>query len=223
MNRLNGNSGKTSYDEMMVDGLNYSYVNRITSYVQKLGHNYVERRRRALSLSRCLELGCGNGEFLEVFKGANYVGIDKSKEAIDVAKERNPEKRFIVGDIRALPFKDGEFDCLIANYIFEHVKELDLVFQSIKRVVDARGRLLVSLPTEGGMAWAVGRHLTSKRYMEKKFNIDYLELIRREHVNSCDQVIRALQKHFTICHRSYMPFYIPSIHLNAIVGLECKK
>lgn len=59
--------------------------------------------------------------------------------------------------------------------------------------------------------------------MEKKFKIDYMELIRKEHVNTCNDVIDVLKRHFAITHCRYLPFYIPTVHANAVVGFECKK
>jgi ubiquinone/menaquinone biosynthesis C-methylase UbiE len=220
---MNENTIKNSlqYQAMMVDGLNYSYTNWITAYVQRLGHKYIEKRRR--KLFRCLEVGCGTAEYLEQFGKGNYTGIDASKEAIQKAQLKYPGREFVCGDMRKLPFDDETFDCVVSNYVFEHVQDLDVVFDEIIRVLKPKGRLLVSLPTEGGWAWDVGRRMTSKRYMEKKFKIDYMALIKQEHVQTCHGVIMALKRKFTIVQKKYLPFLIPTVHLNAVVGVDCRK
>ncbi len=58
--------------------------------------------------SKVLDAGCGYGRWSPLFK--NYVGIDFSPDFIEMARKKYPEKVFMVGDLKDLPFKDGEFD-----------------------------------------------------------------------------------------------------------------
>jgi len=60
---------------------------------------------------KVLDAGCGYGRSSEWF--TNYVGIDFSPDFIEKAKELYPDKEFIIGDLKKLPFKDNEFDIAI--------------------------------------------------------------------------------------------------------------
>jgi ubiquinone/menaquinone biosynthesis C-methylase UbiE len=40
----------------------------------------------------------------------NYIGVDFSPDFIDWSKKDNPNKEFLVADLKTLPFKDNEFD-----------------------------------------------------------------------------------------------------------------
>lgn len=60
-----------------------------------------------------LELGCGAGNYVLHLanRGWNAVGIDFSPSAIEWARERVARRaRFVLGDVRALPFVSSAFD-----------------------------------------------------------------------------------------------------------------
>lgn len=57
---------------------------------------------------KVLDAGCGYGRSSIFFD--NYLGIDFSPDFIELAKKEHPDKEFIVGNLKELPFKDKEFD-----------------------------------------------------------------------------------------------------------------
>ena len=57
---------------------------------------------------RVLDAGCAYGRSSVFFN--NYVGIDFSPDFIERAKKKFPDKTFMVGNLKELPFKDKEFD-----------------------------------------------------------------------------------------------------------------
>jgi SAM-dependent methyltransferase len=63
----------------------------------------------------------------------------------------------VIGDVQALQFPEGTFDCVLAAWMLYHVAGLDLGLREIARVLRDRGRLVVVLN---------GReHLTELRQM----------------------------------------------------------
>lgn len=58
--------------------------------------------------SSLLDIGCGYGRFAPMFE--NYTGVDISPDLIEIAKSTYPSKKFVIADLRSLPFKDKEFD-----------------------------------------------------------------------------------------------------------------
>lgn len=58
--------------------------------------------------AKVLDAGCGYGRWAKSFQ--NYTGTDFSPDFLDIAKKENPYKTFLQADLRALPFKDKEFD-----------------------------------------------------------------------------------------------------------------
>lgn len=61
---------------------------------------------------RVLDVACGSGLALELaaLRGATCAGIDASARLVSVARDRNPEADVRVGDMHALPWRDGSFD-----------------------------------------------------------------------------------------------------------------
>jgi ubiquinone/menaquinone biosynthesis C-methylase UbiE len=58
--------------------------------------------------AKVLDAGCGYGRWSRRF--SNYTGVDFSPDFIEWAKKEQPEKTFIQSNLKALPFKDKEFD-----------------------------------------------------------------------------------------------------------------
>jgi ubiquinone/menaquinone biosynthesis C-methylase UbiE len=83
-----------------------------------------------------LELGCGTGRLtMPVARtGARVIGVDRSRPMLSYATARarrlpvGRRPRLILGDIRALPFRDGSFSVVMAPYgmLQSLTKERDL-------------------------------------------------------------------------------------------------
>jgi SAM-dependent methyltransferase len=102
---------------------------------------------------RVLEVGCGMGQFgerLAVKLGLAVVAVDLSPRMVELARARGLEAR--VGDVRALPFADGKFDCAIANWMLYHVPDLDSALSELARVLRPGGRLVAATLREENMA-----------------------------------------------------------------------
>jgi SAM-dependent methyltransferase len=73
---------------------------------------------REFAPARMLEVGCGAGALsARVVEeiGSEVIAIDTSQRMVDLTRERGVDAR--VADICALPFADGEFDCVAAGWV----------------------------------------------------------------------------------------------------------
>lgn len=98
---------------------------------------------RAAAPARLLEVGCGWGELAEwlaVDTGAAVVAIDSSPRMVELAQERGVDAR--LADVQALPFADGEFDCVVAAWMLYHVPDLDGGIAELARVLRPGGTLV---------------------------------------------------------------------------------
>jgi SAM-dependent methyltransferase len=94
---------------------------------------------------RLLEVGCGWGEFAARVRdelGAEVVAVDLSPRMVELARGRELDAR--VADVQALPFGDGQFDCVAALWMLYHVPELDRGLGEIARVLRPVGRLVAA-------------------------------------------------------------------------------
>ena len=87
---------------------------------------------------RVLNIGCGFAQF----KAPNVVNVD----AFGICK---PD---VVWDLSKtpLPFRDNEFDLILANHILEHVPKWWDCFNDCARILKPGGRLEVFVPGSGG-------------------------------------------------------------------------
>jgi SAM-dependent methyltransferase len=99
--------------------------------------------------ARVLEVGSGRGELAEQMQrelGVEVVAIDQSERMVELARARGVDAR--LGDVQALPFEDGSFDCAVAAWMLYHVEDLDLGLREIARVLRPGGRLVAVTNTE---------------------------------------------------------------------------
>lgn len=95
-----------------------------------------------------LELGCGQGYFIEKFSNisANVTGVDLGKELIAIAKEKNPKARMVVGnadDPQLLPKET--FDVVTIILALQNMKNLGAVVKNLARFVTPEGRVCLVL------------------------------------------------------------------------------
>lgn len=127
------------------------------SFGDKLESRFTElfRRFRIKEDMLVLDIGCGRGEAVlyAAKQGAKAIGIDYSKEAINIANGMKKRKRkelsvmmeFYVMNAKQLKFQKSLFDVVILTDVVEHLynKEIDLVFSEIKRVLKQNGTIIL--------------------------------------------------------------------------------
>jgi ubiquinone/menaquinone biosynthesis C-methylase UbiE len=115
------------------------------------------RRIGLATAGRLLELGCGTGRISVPLAraGVKIVGIDRSEPMLARAAARGRRTRrgelveLVRGDIRALPFRSGEFETVVAPYgILQSLlsdRDLAATLQSVARVLVQGGRFGIDL------------------------------------------------------------------------------
>ncbi|MBD3311306.1 MAG: methyltransferase domain-containing protein [Candidatus Magasanikbacteria bacterium] len=96
---------------------------------------------------RVLDLGCGSGRLYQLFAdlSIDYVGVDQSEKQLENARKKYPSGKFIMAEMRSLPFEDSEFDVIYCIATFHHlpsrVSRLDAL-REMKRVLKPGGRII---------------------------------------------------------------------------------
>jgi ubiquinone/menaquinone biosynthesis C-methylase UbiE len=97
-----------------------------------------------------LDVGCFNSpvpyELTRDFPQAEIYALDYCEPLIKELAERYPEVKYMVGDVKQLPFKDGEFDYVVAGELLEHTENPEQTIKELMRVVKSGGTLAVSVP-----------------------------------------------------------------------------
>ena len=197
-----------------------SWLNQgLTGFFQVWGH----RKIRGWTKSKkglVLDVGCGNGLHITYTTPIyeKYLGLDLDYNRLKTFTGLWGGMPLLQGEAYMLPFMDHSLDNVISIYNLEHLNYLEQSLMEIKRVLKINGNLFVAVPAEGGFLYNLGRRFTSKRYMEKKYGIDYDALVHHEHCNEYKIIANELAKKFNIKRRFFIPFpFLPIYHANAIV------
>ncbi|MFT4311197.1 MAG: class I SAM-dependent methyltransferase [Candidatus Woesearchaeota archaeon] len=96
-----------------------------------------------------LDLGCGFGYFSKIIKdkGAQVVGLDSSKEMINIAKDKDKNIKYICGEAQRLTeYTNKKFDYVLAVMFFCCIKtkiDFKKVFNEIKKVLKEDGKIII--------------------------------------------------------------------------------
>lgn len=208
-------------NEDLVDWLYRGVAGRF----QIAGHHQLNQWAAPHAEETVLEVGCGHGHHLSFARHPyrRYIGLEIESKFLRTLQNRFAGRILVQGDAYALPFASGSVDCVLSVYHFEHVRRLADSLEEIHRVLKPEGELLVGIPLEGGWLYGIGRRLTSQRYMEKKYGIDYQAVVRWEHWNDFPEIEMRLEEKFRIRERRYLPFsFFPFPHGNVIQCLRLR-
>ena len=87
---------------------------------------------------RVLEVGCGNGGYLELVAA---VGLDTSIGMVRAARKRSIGP-LVCGDAAQLPFRDASFDVVLAPHMLYHVANRSVAIRELRRVLKADGQCI---------------------------------------------------------------------------------
>lgn len=86
------------------------------------------------------------------------------------------------------------------------------------RVVRPGGVISIAIPTEGGIAWNLGRFLTTRRsFAREGLNLDYI--IAREHINACYRLMALMRHIFPELTEAWFPLGLPLADINLVVAV----
>ena len=93
--------------------------------------------------SRVLEFGCSTGNLLNSVKPSYGLGVDFSKAAIEIAKEKYPNLNFTVAD--ALEYQpDKKFDYVIISDLLTSLWDIQSFFKTLRNNIDQSTKIIIS-------------------------------------------------------------------------------
>ncbi len=94
-------------------------------------------------------------------------------------------------------FADGEFERVMANFIFHYIEEPDVVLAEMARVLDPKGHAIVSIEARGSMPELYQSHFAA---MERVgFDAEFIDRLPRGRrgTMTLDNAAEYLSRHFT--------------------------
>jgi len=99
-----------------------------------------------------LDIGCADGNLTGKIKSefpkAKVTGVDMYEKSLDFARKNHPNIEFISADARKLPFKNGQFDVIVAVEVLEHIPQNERAVREVYRCLAKNGRFIVVQDTD---------------------------------------------------------------------------
>jgi SAM-dependent methyltransferase len=125
------------------------WVERVRSSSGGTGHAHDDVVRSLLPLPAGLavDAGCGEGRWTRALRAAGYdaFGVDRSEALVAAARAADPDGRYEVGTIDALPLDDGAATLVLCVNVLPHVVELEPAVAELARISAPGGVLVVCL------------------------------------------------------------------------------
>jgi SAM-dependent methyltransferase len=97
---------------------------------------------------RTLDLGCGEGRLSRLLGsiGHRVVGIDASPTLVRLAAAHQDPEPAVQADAASLPFRDQEFDLVVAYMTLHDIDGMVDAVREVARVLEPSGRLCLAIP-----------------------------------------------------------------------------
>jgi SAM-dependent methyltransferase len=180
-----------------------------------------------------LEIGAGDIRHLKYWshrtRPTKYFLADISLEMMRFSTERLKEQGISYETLmlqreQPLPLRSDSVDVIVSFYSLEHLYPLTPYLDEMLRVLKPGGILIGAIPAEGGLAWGLGRALTSRRWFKKNTTIDPDKIICWEHPNYADDILYELDARMERQRVSYWPLNaLPLLDANLIIRYQYRR
>ena len=201
----------------------------IQGFFIKNGHHQLENFKKNNShLSKVLEIGAGSTPHYHFIKHTydEYHVVETSEYVIDYHKENN-KVHLLKYDGKKLPYEDDTFNRIIISHCLEHILSPEDFLNEMMRVLKKGGILSISLPTDPGLAWRLGRLFVGLFKVSKTYNLSFDEfeyLNATEHVNSIFNLISIIRHNYSnSIEEHFYPLKVKSPDLNLIYNVHIYK
>lgn len=98
------------------------------------------------SYTNALDVGCGEGRFCRILRarGLEVTGIDFTPALIEIARQRDPEGDYRVGNAEAIEFPDNSFDLVVSYVSLLDIPDISKAISEMARVLGPGGSLLLA-------------------------------------------------------------------------------
>ncbi|MDN5200639.1 class I SAM-dependent methyltransferase [Fulvivirgaceae bacterium BMA10] len=133
---------KAKYDKI---GIGYNQTRKADKYLtDRLFYHLNPAKGKTY-----LDIGCGTGNYTIALnqKGVSMIGIDPSVEMLKIAKAKNANIQWYIGNVENIQLEDEVVDGAIASLTIHHWPDLQKGFEEMNRVLKKNSRLVIFTST----------------------------------------------------------------------------
>jgi SAM-dependent methyltransferase len=146
---------------------------------------------------KILEIGAGSAPHFNFAKCSyNEYHIAETSDYAEDFHKNNPKVKLLKYDGRNLPYQNETFDRIIISHCLEHILSPEEFIQEMMSKLKKGGVLSISLPTDPGIAWRLGRLFIRFFTIKKTYQIsgeEFNYMNATEHVNSIFNLISIIR------------------------------
>jgi len=194
----------------------------------RYSHRELEKFNGKKKYSKVLEVGAGSAPHIDYLKHEHdeYFIAETSNAALEFYKRMKNVKAYSYDGVN-LPFEDNFFDRIIISHCLEHISEPEkFLFEAMNKLRNG-GVLSISLPTDPGLLWRLGKIFTKYYTAKRTYKIssnEYDYLLATEHINSIFNLISLIRYNFkNQIKENFLPFKIKLIDLNLFYNVHITK
>ena len=220
------------YKDNKYSDLNKLYNNHLYSGLNGIFMRYCHRKLENYSKNivpkKILEVGAGTAPHIDYLK--YHCEEYKILEISEYSKNFIKDKYGINVDLydgTKLPYENNIFDRVVISHCLEHIKDPEKFIEDLMSKLKKDGFLSVSLPTDPGVMWRIGRKIVKKFVNTKTYKLsdeEYEYLNSIEHVNSIFNLISIIRyKYKGSIKEGFYPFRLPLPDLNLFYNVHIFK
>lgn len=137
------------------------------------------KKYRGTKITSLLDIGCADGLMLNLLSQglaiSLSVGIDSSRELLKT--NLNPDIRMIQTQAEKLPFRNEEFEVIIATAVIEHLSQPTKMIQECYRLLKKGGLLIITTPVPFWDKIARKTGLLKEKGHQKTFSLSALKAL----------------------------------------------
>ena len=140
---------------------------------------------------------------------------------------KNKNIKYFYYDDNKIQFKKNYFDRIIISHTSEHIPFPEKFLKSVLKTLKKGGVVSISLPTDPGFLWRLGRFYNKIFNIKKNLNLDNLEydyMNAIEHINSIYNLVSIIRYNFkNKVKENFLPFKIKILDLNLFYNVHIIK
>ena len=206
---------------------NYAYSGLMGFFMNHC-HKQLEKFNFPKNISKVLEIGAGSAPHYR-FINHHYdeYHIVETSETVIKKYTDNPKVVATNYDGKILPYEEEYFDRIIISHCLEHIVDPESFLFEMMKKLKKGGILSISLPTDPGLLFRIGRLYLKIFSIKNKYKIsskqfDYMNAT--EHVNSIFGLSSIIKYNYGDSLKdSYLPFKIRLFDLNLFYNVHITK